>query len=212
MSKWSIAGVRTPVRRPALAVTVVLTLLLEGASAAPSREFHGSRFDETIEAQGRTLELRGLAVKQSTLLSVDVCLGAFYQERPAVDAHPLRVPDRTKAVVLEFLRDIRGSRLGTGLMHELQKHAPEDSVRRAAARLAAQLPDVRKGQRMTYLFLPDRVDLQIDGRHLGTLHGREAHRVVLASFFAERAPRSFREDLLRPLPGGRGSEIGDTLR
>ena len=34
-------------------------LLLGVVPAAPSREFHGSRFDETLEAEGRTLALFG---------------------------------------------------------------------------------------------------------------------------------------------------------
>jgi hypothetical protein len=164
-----------------------------------ARKIQGVQFEETVWAGDRSVGLRGLAVKKVTVFKIDVYAVALYSEQVPVAGETPLASGGMAALVLEFLRDVERGKLIKSWMRDLSNNSQDPSLLGRAAALAESLPDIKRGQRITYLVTPDRVDVLIDSAKLGSLDGRAAGDAVLAAFLGKRAPRKLREDLLRPL-------------
>jgi hypothetical protein len=170
-----------------------------------SAEIAGLHFEEQTVLEGRVLELRSLAVKEATFFEVDVYAVGLYLEDDSLLANTILSSSQTKALVVRFLREIKRKKLADSWIRDLRASCGPgcDSLLTAASDLTKKLPDVKKGQTITYVVFPDYVVVSLDGVALGTLRGPEASRAILAAVLGERAPRRLREDLLRPLDRAR---------
>jgi hypothetical protein len=169
---------------------------------ASSTEIAGQRFKDEIVVEGASLPLRSLAVKEATFFQVDVyAIGLYMNDGELLSAESILSSDRVKALVVKFLIDIKRKKLTEAWIRDLRASCETgcDSVLSGARNLATNLPNVKKGDTITYVVFPSRVQMWVNDSPIGFLEGAGASRSVLAALFGKRAPKRLKQDLLRPM-------------
>ncbi|MBD3160826.1 MAG: hypothetical protein GF346_01630 [Candidatus Eisenbacteria bacterium] len=114
----------SPRRPPAAGTSIVTGALFALACpclSADVHEIHGVRFADTMSLEGRELTLRGLAVKEVTIFKLDVYAVGLYCAAAGPDGGAWLAPEASKALVLEFLRDVDRERLAAGWVRDLAR-------------------------------------------------------------------------------------------
>lgn len=182
---------------------LLLTLISFGWwGQASSTEIAGQRFEDEIVAEAVSLPLRSLAVKEATFFQVDVyAIGLYLEGGELLSAESILSSNRVKVLVVKFLMDIKRKKLAEAWIRDLRAscEAGCDSVLSGARNLATNLPDVKKGDTITYVVFPSRVQMSVNDSPIGFLEGAGSSRSVLAALFGKRAPKRLKQDLLRPM-------------
>ncbi|MBU1698522.1 MAG: chalcone isomerase family protein [Candidatus Eisenbacteria bacterium] len=187
-------------RGPACLFLVIFSLAWRGPAYAA--EISGYHFDNEMMVEGSSLMLRSLAIKEATFFKIDVYAIGLYFAGGTLTAESILAPGGTKVLMMKFLVDVTGKKLGDSWIRDLGASCESncDSLLTAAGKIAGNLPDIKKGQTITYIVFPSRVQILVNGSSIGFLEGANASRAVLAAIFGKRASKRLQDNLLRPLP------------
>jgi hypothetical protein len=183
---------------------VPVLLLSVALIAAGATNVSGDRVGEVeipdrIDRDGVALGLYSSALKEVTFLAVDVyAVGLFLEDLQTPPDKVLSSRQR-KSITLTFLRDVTREKLAQAWIRDLSVfcRAPCDSLLAQARAAARNLPDIDKGQTVSYHLSPGRAEIYVEDEHIGGIAGDSADRVVLGAFIGDRAARKLREALLR---------------
>jgi len=165
-------------RRIALVVSL-LALGIAGPIRAAS--LAGVDLPDRETVNGKTLVLNGMGLREATVLRVKAYVGGLYLEKPTNDPDTVINSRQCKRVTMVFLRDIDGSRLGSGWADELRKVGGTEA---SISRFTSLISDVKKGDRMSFTWCPDAgVEVAAQGTVRGTVPGDDFARTLFTIWF-----------------------------
>jgi hypothetical protein len=136
--------------------TVIFALLL--AAGADAREQYGVRMPDTVTVEGKQLTLNGMGLRKKRILiaTVDVYVAGFYVETPSKNATELISSDQSKRMTLYMLRDLSKDKITDALREGFEKNskAQMPALKERLDRLAALIPDAKKGSTIVITYVP----------------------------------------------------------
>ncbi len=173
--------------RRRLAVAAVLSL---AALAAPAAELDGVTLPDRHILGGVELRLNGLGQRNFSWLGIHIYVAGLYLEHPTHDAAAiLRSPER-KLIEVRFVHDVDVGRAREAWRDGFERNcrppchlAPAD-----VARFLDAVPAMRAGDRSTLAFTPGGLDIELNGRKLGTIADPMFAWAVLATFIGSDPP------------------------
>ena len=156
--------------------------------------------NSTFAYNGKVLALRSSAIKEVSFLKIDVYEVGLYLESASTPPDSFLASVQVKALRLRFLADVKGKKLAEAWMKDLRLYCESgcDSLVAQGQPIAEKLPDIPTGQIVSYVVLPDRVDVVVGQVLIGQLEGPEASHTILAAFLGPKAPTALRAELLQP--------------
>ena len=144
-------------------------LLLIGAVAmlsagtAHGKECKGVNFPEQIQAEGNSLALNGLGLRQATAFKVNVYVAALYASKTSTEPNALLEAAVPKA----------------------QSAALKDRI----AMLGEWMTDMKSGQRLTFTYKPGAgVQVDVNGAVKGTLKGDDFAKAFFSIWLGAEPP------------------------
>lgn len=183
----------------ALFGTVALTL----STAASAAVMKDVQIPDQVTVGKKSLVLNGLGMRQATMFKVDVYIGALYLEAKSADAQQILASSGEKQITLAFVRNLDREKLVNAFSEGLKENCEKNCDKFDAARDAffAMVSEVKKGDRLTITFLPDRVQVvnTATGKN-GEVASTDFSRALLAVWLGKHPPT---EDLQKGMLGQR---------
>src|SRR4030081_1748289 len=74
-------------------------------SHAPAAEISGVKLPDQVTVAGKSLKLNGTALRQATILKVNVSAAGLYREKTSGDGEAVANSDQAKSIEMMFMRD-----------------------------------------------------------------------------------------------------------
>lgn len=169
-----------------LLVLPLLACLLPAAYAASEA---GVTLPDSAVVEGRTLTLNGLGVRKATMFKVKVYVMGLYLETPSRDPAAIIGSDRTKRIVLRFIRDVGAGDLRDAWQTGFERNAPNlGAVRAGLERLKAGMRDVQDGESLILDLIGDRVEVALGNDARYSITGRAFQEALLAVWLGPHPP------------------------
>jgi hypothetical protein len=182
-------------------IRIALTTVLPGLVAVASvhaATLAGVELPDSVTVDGTKLVLNGMGLRQATVLRVKAYVGGLYLEERTNDGDTVINSRQVKRVTMKFLRNIDRAPLASGWTDELRKapsKIPEDRI----AQFTSLLPDVKKGDTMSFTWRPGTgIEITLNGKAIGTVPGDDFARALFAVWFG---PKPGDENLKRGMLG-----------
>lgn len=190
---------RRLILRGGLALAACLTACV--ATPALAAERAGVTLPDQATVDGRTLVLNGMGLRRATWLRVRVYVAGLYLEEKSPDADAILRPERTKRVVLVFVRAVGRDDLLAAWDESFQENEGEDIAAMASsiAMFHGFMPDrVAKGDTFTFTYLPETgVLVALKDEPRGTIPGAAFARSLFATWLGKKtASPALKEGLL----------------
>lgn len=189
-------------------MTRVLVALLAALAAtlaagtALGKACAGVSFQEQVQADGATLTLNGLGLRQATFLNINVYVGALYLAQTSADASAILKSNAPKRLVLQFVRDVGGADLSKGWDEGFENNAGSQltALKPRIESFKAMMTDVKKGEQLGMDHKPGAgVQVSVKGAVKGTIAGDDFARALFAIWLGSHPPNA---DLKAGLLGG----------
>jgi hypothetical protein len=133
---------------------LVLAAML-AAGLAEAREVGGVQMPDTLELQGRKLELAHMALKEKLFFNIYVW-GLYMEHIPRVESEAIST-NSFKRLHFRFLRKVRRDQLEGAFRHGLSSHAALSSgpMQQELEVLLKSLRDVAKGDNLVLTYVPE---------------------------------------------------------
>jgi hypothetical protein len=184
-------------------VSLALAACLAACVATPALagERAGVTLPDQATVEGRTLVLNGMGLRRATWLRVRVYVAGLYLEEKSTDADAILRPERTKRVVLVFVRAVGRDDLLAAWDESFRENEGEDIAAMAdsIATFHGFMPDrVAKGDRFTFTYLPETgVLVALKDETRGTIPGAAFARSLFATWLGKKTPSpALKEGLL----------------
>jgi len=178
----------------------LLAILSAGAAQAKSCE--GVSFPDQMKADGATLKLNGLGLRQATILNINVYVGALYLTQTSRDANAILKSNAPKRLLLQFVRDVGGTDLSKGWDEGFENNAGGQlaALKPRIDAFKAMMTDVKEGEQLGMHHKPGAgVQVSVKGAVKGTIKGDDFARALFAIWLGSRPPNA---DLKAGLLGG----------
>jgi hypothetical protein len=180
-------------------VAIALIALLAAGPAAAA-ELAGVTLPDQATAGGKSLTLNGLGLREATVLMVDVYVAGLYVEEKTSDAAAILQPDRTKQVVMRFMRSVGKEKLAEAWTEGFQKNAGDKAaaVADGLATLNGAMADVKKGDIVSLTYVPESgTTVTVKGRDAAVISGEDFQRILFSIWLGSSPPNvGLREGLL----------------
>ena len=174
-------------------VTVAVVFALGGPVPAPvtAGELAGVTLPDQLTIEGRRLVLNGMGLRQATILRVHVYVGGLYLEARSSDAAQIIASERTKRLVLHFVRDVGRQNLVEAWNEGFAKSAGSGlaALRDRVATLNGWMVDLNRGDTLTFTQIPGRgIVVDVKGQTKGTLAGADFTRALWGIWLGAEPP------------------------
>lgn len=152
-----------------------------------------------IAGTKKELKLNGIALRTKTFLNVKVYVGGLYLESPVSDTQQILNSNQIKRVETEFMREVDAGKIRDTWKENFETNCGKscDLHKERFNKFLSILTDVKKGDRMTYQFSPNQIDVFIRNEKKGSFDNDEFGKILLSSWIGEHAPSAeFRQALL----------------
>jgi hypothetical protein len=172
----------------ALLLIGVIAPLWIGARAA---EIDGVQLPNTLQADGKTLQLNGVGLRTYSILGIHIYVAGLYLERPSTDADAILQSHDTKLLIVKFERNVSAEAARkawrTGLINNCPVPCRLDPA--DIGRFLEGVPAMHAGESYSILFTGQGATVTADGNQIGAISTRRFARAMLATFLG-RAPAS----------------------
>jgi hypothetical protein len=185
-----------------LAIALITTILFS-YSLASAKTVKNIDFSDSDTVGETKLILNGIGLRKKTVFKVDVYLAALYLETPSTDYKKVLQSNEIKEIQVVFLRDVTADDIVGSWSDGFKKNCKDQckSLLPTLAKLNALMEDVKKGQKFTFHFFPDRFDIEKPDQGPKALEGGTFAKVVLATFIGEEPPTiDLRDQMLNLKP------------
>ncbi|HXU11004.1 MAG TPA: chalcone isomerase family protein [Candidatus Binatia bacterium] len=176
--------------RVGLALAACLTACV--ATPALAGERAGVTLPDQATVEGRTLALNGMGLRKATWLRVKVYVAGLYLEEKSTDADAILSPERTKRVVLVFVRAVGRDDLLDAWGESFQENEDGDlaAMQASIATFHGLMPDrVAKGETFTFTYVPGTgVLVAVRDETRGTVPGAAFARSLFATWLGKKTP------------------------
>lgn len=177
----------------------VLLLALLIAPPALGAALAGVQFPDRVEVAQKSLTLNGLGIRTATILSVKVYVAGLYLEKRSSDAKRILASAEPKRLALQFLRNVDRDEIESAWIEGLKKNVKDTRPFEARMKqLTSRIPDLKKGDRVTFDFVPGQVEVTLLHGTKATVPGDDFARALLAIWLGPKPPN---EDLKAGLLG-----------
>jgi hypothetical protein len=156
---------------------LVLTALLAYPPALPApdsiRTVSGVSLPESIEVEGHTLVLNGMALRKKLVVSVYVA--GLYLAEKSTSADAIVAADAPRRMVMHFKHDVDKKRLCEGWDDGLKNNTPDATaeVQAQFKELCGYMVDIKDGEAFTFTYLPGQgTQIDVKGEVVGTIPGK----------------------------------------
>ncbi len=166
---------------------IAVAVLVSGYASAVTVE--GNHYPNTIRHAGANLSLVGVGVREVTFLNLDVYTMGVYVENRTCDHSRLVANDEVKMLRMDFLRDVPGEKMRSGMQETFDKR----TSKHASARLRAQIrafvsqfgEDIPAKTTAKLVYVPGTgTTTLLDDKALGpAIRGYEFQKVLLSIWF-----------------------------
>jgi hypothetical protein len=175
-------------------------LVLAAATPALSGELAGVTLPDQATAGGKTLQLNGMGLREATVLMVDVYVAGLYLEDKSGDGPAIAASDKTKQIVMKFVRSVGKEKLVEAWTEGFQKNAGDKAaaLAPALATLNGAMVDVKKGDVLAMTYAPGTgTTITVKGKDAAVIPGEDFQHVLFSIWLGANPPNvSLREGLL----------------
>ena len=176
--------------RGAAALAACLAACLAGPVRAGERA--GVTLPDQATVGGKTLVLNGMGLRRATLFRIKVYVAGLYLEEKSPDADAILDPERTKRVVLVFVRAVGREDLLKAWDESFKENAGEDfaALEARVATFHGFMPNrVAKGDTFSFTYVPRTgVLVTLKDETRGTIPGADFARSLFANWLGKRTP------------------------
>jgi Chalcone isomerase-like len=170
---------------------LICTLAMLNAGSAHAKECKGVNFPEQIQADGSSLVLNGLGLRQATVFKVNVYVAALYVSKASTDANAILEPSVPKELILQFVRDVGAADIAKGWNEGFEKNAKPQlaALNDRIVMLDGWMPDIKSGQRLTFTYKAGTgVQVDVNGVVKGILKGDDFGKAFFAIWLGAEPP------------------------
>lgn len=163
-----------------------------------SAEREGVRFPDTQVVSGKTLLLNGLGVREATIFKVDVYVAALYLQKKCTTSEEALAQPGPKQIDMQFVRDVGKEDLTKAWKEGFDKNCAEScqTLLPALNKLNTLMTEIKKGQRMSFIFYKDKVTVGLDGKSLGIVEGTNVSPVLMRLWIGQPPNAGLKAGLL----------------
>lgn len=162
-----------------------------GVGVAYGKECVGISFPEQVQAEGMTLKLNGLGLRQATFMKVDVYVGALYVAQTSSDANAILEAKAPKEIILHFVRDVDRGELNKGWDEGFEKNAKDElpALKERIEAFKGLMTDITTGQRLHFVHTPgEGIQVEVDGTVKGTIADDDFARALFSVWLGSSPP------------------------
>jgi hypothetical protein len=152
----------------------------------------GVTLPDQATVEGRTLVLNGMGLRRATWLRVKVYVAGLYLEEKSLDADAILRPERTKRIVLVFVRAVDREDLLKAWDESFKEIAGEDfpALEARIATFHGWMPNrVAKGDTFTFTYVPGAgVLVTVKDETRGTIPGADFARSLFGNWLGSGTP------------------------
>ena len=176
--------------RAGLALAACLIVCVAAPALAGERA--GVTLPDQATVEGRTLVLNGMGLRKATWLRVRIYVAGLYLEEKSPDADAILRPERTKRVVLVFVRAVGRKDLLDAWDESFKENDGGDlaATEASLATFHGFMPDrVAKGDTFTFTYLPGTgVLVAVKDEARGTIPGTAFAHSLFATWLGKKTP------------------------
>jgi hypothetical protein len=183
-----------------LSLSAVIVLVWFAARPA---ELDGVQLPDTLQVEGKTLQLNGFGLRTYSLLGIHIYVASLYLEHLSTDPEQIIRSLETKVLTVRFERNVGADDARKAWRDGLEHNcvAPCHLVPEDIERFLADIPTMHVGDNYFLLFTKQGATVTVSGHLIGTVSQRQFAEAMLATFLGPR-PASTR--LKQELLGRRG--------
>ena len=194
MPWWSFA------RTSLVCSLVILTINVPVLLVAHAAELDGVQLPDTVQADGKTLQLNGYGLRTYSFLGIHIYIASLYLEHPSTDPEAILRSPETKLLTVRFERSVSAERAREAWRHGLENNclAPCHLDPQDVERFLAEVPAMQDGDIFSLLFTASGATVTVGGKLIGTISQPQFAEAMLATFLGPKpgAP-SLKQALLR---------------
>ena len=153
-------------------------------------QLEGVQMPNEMQLEGKKLQLNGMGLREATIFQVDVYVAGLYLESKSQDENQIINSSETKSIQMQFVRNVGAKKMRKSFIKSIKRNCKQDcdALFKTVKELGQRLPDIKKGDQMSYVFNPQKVRISFNGEEKGVIEGKENVKVVLSSFIGKRPP------------------------
>ena len=154
---------------------------------------------DTIRVGTHVLTLNGMGTRKATIFKVKVYTAGLYLESSSSNPTDILNSEQLKRVEMHFVHDAPADKIRKAWNDSYSVNCKVDceALKPALEELNASMVDMKPGDRMTFTFYPDSLEVQVKGNPSFRLGNKEFQKVVLASWLGAEPPnQELKEGLL----------------
>lgn len=185
---------------------LLLTTLLAVAPTSPGpviadtgRTKNGVTMPETIEVEGHSLSLNGMALRKKFIFKVYVA--GLYLATPSTSTDEILAADAPRQMVMHFVRNVDKKKICDAWDEGLEKNTTNvtEALKAQFAELCGMMADIKDGQSFVFTYVPGTgTAVETAGEMKGTIPGKEFADAILACWIGPKPGPGdgFKKDLL----------------
>jgi len=177
-------------KRYLLRLLVGLAVAL-GVASAHGKECKGVAFPDQAQAEGATLKLNGLGLRQATMFKVNVYVAALYVAQTSTDASVILKSNAPFQLVLQFVRDVGRSDLVKGWEEGFENNAKSliPALKDRIEAFKAMMTDVKTGEQLRFFHKPGAgTQVSVKGAVKGSIAGDDFAHALLSIWLGPNPP------------------------
>jgi len=178
---------------------LLLSVLMLMPLYAQATEIEGVTLPDTIQLQGKTLQLNGAGIR--TKFFFDIYVGGLYLEQHVSSARAVFDDRGVKRVTMNFLYGkVDKEKLTDGWQEGFEKNQSHQQMQALGKRLGqfnALFTDARRGDAVVFDFLTDgTTHVSINGKEKGVISGADFQQALLAVWLGKKPADSDLKDAM----------------
>ncbi len=172
----------------------ILLLCVMGAA-----EVGGVKLEDTFKVGDATLRLNGVGLRKKAIFKVYVA--GLYLTQPATTADAVTGPDTSKALVMQFVRDVGREKLIGAYREGFDNDKRKDLLKSEIEQFLAAVTDMKEGEQIVFTYEPQHGSSVRFGKGLPlAIAGKAFADAYLQTYVGDKPPT---EDLRRGLLGAK---------
>jgi len=168
---------------------LIITALFLLPALSPAAEIEGVTLPDTIQLQGKTLQLNGAGIR--TKFFFDIYVGGLYLEQPISSARDILADNGNKRITMDFLYgEVDRDKLTDGWNEGFEKNQSDDRMQKLKDRLAsfnALFTTAHRGDSVIFDLLDDgTTHINFNGSEKGIIEGSDFQQALLAVWLGKK--------------------------
>ena len=159
----------------------------------------GVTFADSVSVGKDQLKLNGAGLRTATIFKVNVYAAGLYLKTKTSDDKTAVTASTPKQLQLEFLRNVEASSIREAFDKGFKDNCESecDGLPPLIEKLKSLMSDVKTGDRLTYTFRGDTVEIALNGTKKGEISGKGFAEALLSTWIGKAPPTTkLKEGLL----------------